>query len=356
MSGPRLVDLGERRLIEEVLAPRYAAQGGFGDDCAPVGALSPGGHLVATTDPCPPPMAHTLGFEDEYYRGWLLATINLSDLAAAAARPLGLLTSLQLPSETPLADFERLLDGVDECCAAHDTHVMGGNLKEVKHLDVSATAFGEVSGPPLGRSTARPGHVAALIGRPGLFWAGTLSRQRGLIAKDPGEPLLASALVPRAQTRVMQAAHREGLIAASMDVSDGLWPTLQGVAKASGCAVHVDVDGVELDREVTEAARQLGFEPFRLATGWGDWTMLVAIDQQDLKRLGELAGEHGTSVVALGHFVEADRAEVGGVLATHAGRSGRLLALDSERFTTGSWFGAGIDRYIDLLLGQPLLS
>ena len=92
----RLQDLGERRIVEEVLAPRYAAASPrFGDDCATV-HLRDNDHLLVTTDPCPPPMSAHLGFPDLYYAGWLLATINLSDLAAAGADPLGLLTSLQL--------------------------------------------------------------------------------------------------------------------------------------------------------------------------------------------------------------------------------------------------------------------
>jgi len=96
----RLCDLGERRIIDELLRPRYAAATQFGDDCAQLAPLGAGERLVVTTDPCPPPMAHLLGFADEYYRGWLLATINLSDIAAAGARPAGVLTSLQLPSTT----------------------------------------------------------------------------------------------------------------------------------------------------------------------------------------------------------------------------------------------------------------
>ena len=144
MSETRLSDLGERRIIRELLAARYAGNTeAFGDDCAalPLGAAS-GQHLVVTTDPCPPPMATQLGFDDHFFIGWLLATINLSDLAAAGADPLGIMTSLQLPASTRLVDFERLLDGLDACCAESGTCVLGGNLKEAPKLDVAATAVG----------------------------------------------------------------------------------------------------------------------------------------------------------------------------------------------------------------------
>src|SRR5437868_5550458 len=127
MSAQTLGDLGERTIIREILAPRYSpAAESFGDDCVAIAHAQ--GFVIITTDPCPPPMAMQVGFPDLLYRGWLLATINLSDLAAAGARPLGLLTSLQLPATTPTEDFERLLDGIDECCAEHGTAVLGGNL------------------------------------------------------------------------------------------------------------------------------------------------------------------------------------------------------------------------------------
>ena len=66
----RLDELGERRIIEEILRPRYHYSGtpSFGDDCAFVALASELAHgtLVATTDPCPYPMSRSLGIKDYY--------------------------------------------------------------------------------------------------------------------------------------------------------------------------------------------------------------------------------------------------------------------------------------------------
>ena len=119
---PQLCDLGERRIIDEILRPRYGTNmDTYGDDCISIPARSVDETIVATTDPCPVPMASILGFADYYYWGWLLSTINLSDLAAAGAEPLGILTSLILPSDFPVSKFMRLLDGIDACCLAGGT-------------------------------------------------------------------------------------------------------------------------------------------------------------------------------------------------------------------------------------------
>ena len=188
IDHPRLVDFGERRIIEEILRPRYEAQGvnHFGEDCAFVtGSFDRTGTIVATTDPCPEPMAYVLGFSDLYYRGWLLATINLSDLAAEGARPLGLLTSLTLPNETTIEQFVRLLDGIDDCCKLSETCVVGGNLKEGRRIELTGTAIGLCEKDRfLLRSGCRPGDLIVVVGDLGLFWAGVLGLQNDRITQQ----------------------------------------------------------------------------------------------------------------------------------------------------------------------------
>ena len=128
------------QLVPLVLSPTNQ----FGDDAAIIDLSLAEEDLVVTTDPCPVPMAWTLGFDDYYYYGWLLATINLSDLAAMGATPVGLVNSLVLPPETTVASFERLLDGFDESCERAGAIALGGNIKEGS-LQCGATALGKVS-------------------------------------------------------------------------------------------------------------------------------------------------------------------------------------------------------------------
>src|SRR5262249_37077632 len=146
-----------------------------GDDCARLGH-----GFVATTDTCPTPLVASLGLTDPFYTGWLLATINLSDLAAAGARPKGLLVNYTLPPDTPVRDFERLLDGADECAAAHGTRVLGGDIRDGTPAHLSATAVGRcpVRLPrgrrALSRRGARAGDQLLLVGSPGYLWAAVL--------------------------------------------------------------------------------------------------------------------------------------------------------------------------------------
>ena len=354
VAGLTLGDLGERKIIRDVLRPRYGGARRFGDDCASVRlSQNRGVVLVATTDPCPPPMAAYLGIGDWFHSGWLLATINFSDLAAAGASPLGLLTSYNLPSSMPMDHFERLLDGVDGCCSAVGTQVLGGNLKESESIELSGTAFGTCSEAlQVGRRGARVGDNALVIGDVGAFWAGTLGVRAGAINVDNLEhPLLRNILTPLPKVEVCAALAQEGLLRAAIDNSDGLYPSLGQLADASGLGVTVFPDEIVYSSEVTAAAAALGLEVFRLGLGWGDWQVVAAVAPEVTQRAIELSEGLGVPCCVAARFREGSGVEV-----AYDGVTGPLMKLDSERFTKASWFSAGIEGYIHALTTAPIVA
>jgi thiamine-monophosphate kinase len=348
-----LGDLGEREIIGRLLKPRYDRLGvSFGDDCAWLTVeRSVDGVWVASTDPCPMPMAAILGFTDYYYYGWLLGTINLSDLAAAGAAPVGVLSSLVLPSSMRVSDFARLLDGLDECCIDAGTRVVGGNLKEGDKVDLTATAFGICTGPePLGRRGAEIGDTVGVIGGFGSFWAGVFLLQRHLkvVGKDR-EALIDSVLTPRPMVSVGQRLRELRLVSACLDNSDGLYPSLRSLCESSNVGIALRLEDVEYDLSVREVAQKMGVDPARFALGWGDWQLIITFSPGKLAGIQELCGGAGIGFRAIGTVTEGN-----GVTLAHGGRVGPLLALDSQRFTPDSWFTKGLASYIATLLDAPL--
>ena len=117
---------------------------GIGDDAAVL--VPPRGEwLVQTTDAlvdgvhferalCPPAAI-----------GRRAVAVNLSDLAAMAARPQWLLLSLVLPHDLPLAHFEALIDGAVDEATRGGAALVGGNLARTPGpLTVDVTATGRV--------------------------------------------------------------------------------------------------------------------------------------------------------------------------------------------------------------------
>jgi thiamine-monophosphate kinase len=336
MSGTAelcLGDLGERGIQARVLRPRYHGVEGFGDDSAFLAEVRSPSELVATTDSCPSPLVNLLAEPDLYHAGWLLATINLSDLAATGAEPLGLVVNYTLPKSTTVAEFERLLDGVDDCCAAHGTKVAGGDIRDGRSVQLTATAIGRcLPKSRLSRKGARAGDQLLLIGSPGFLWAAALVKS-GYAALPKGETaeVWERACRPTAQLTAGQLLAKAGLARAAMDVSDGLFATVRTLCEANDVGATISTD-FEVDGLVADVAGQAGLRPFDLAQTWGDWGLVVAVRSEDVRLVTKTLYEEGITAREIGTLTVDRELTLGPETAPWRG-------IAQERFSASSWHG-----------------
>ena len=337
-----LGDLGERRLISEVLLP--VVDGG-GDDCAAIGPIS--GTLLVSTDPVPEPAAHMLGGDpDAFWKGWLLVTINASDLAASGACPLGFLAALEAPVELPVREFRRFIDGIRAACLAQGLNYVGGNVREGLRLTGTGTSLGVCRDwAPVKRSGAQASDMVVSVGSGGLFWRDALSALRGEGGGiDRGTSPLFS---PRSQVHVMWRLAQAGLLNSSMDNSDGFLPTLTEIARSSFVNVEIDLPALAVP-----GSSVLDVEPARLWMGWGDWNVLATVSPEKLEAASAICAANGSELVPIGRC----RAGAGEVFLKNGRVTTPAPRLDSERFAADSWFKVGIRAYVDSLLKMPLPS
>lgn len=253
-----------------------------GDDAAVV-SLLPGEDLVIATDAT---------VEDVHFRrewmsweavGWRAATAGLSDLAAMAARPVGILVSLLLPPELERGVATALATGVGGSLRAEGAGLLGGDTSRSPGpvvLDVVAVGGARV---PVSRSGARTGDELWVTGRLGGAAAAVSDLRRGL-EPDPG----ARRRLERPRPRLREARwlhEREGLRAA-IDLSDGLAGDARHLAAASRLALDVEVDAVPLHPSLEAWPRREA--ALRLALGGGeDYELLVAAPPGRLASLRE---------------------------------------------------------------------
>src|SRR5262249_42913063 len=154
--------------------------------------------------------------------------VNLSDLAAKGARPLGFLLTLALPKETGdawLAAFARGLgaDGESFGCP-----LLGGDtVRTLGPVAISITAFGAVPrGKMVRRAGAQPGDRVLVTGTIGDAALGLELRREPSAAKRWGlarrhQAFLATRyLVPEPRNALAAAVRVHA--SAAMDASDGL--------------------------------------------------------------------------------------------------------------------------------------
>lgn len=334
----RLCDLGERRILDEII-PKFA--NGIGSDCAVFSLQS--SYLAVSTDPVPKPAAHAIaGDDDLFWMGWLLVTINASDIAASGARPHSFYASLDLPRDLELTKLERLLSGIRAACDRHSFIYAGGNLREGPIVSAVGTALGLASSECLTRFGAQAGSYVVVIGESGRFWSDVLRFQSGETLDRATSPLFS----PVAKTQEMVALHIERLVTCSMDTSDGLAPTLVELSKVNG--MRIDVDLVELRRSAKGLTHLERVE--RLAMGWGDWTVVVSVPEGNIERVLELRASGVLSATVLGRFSEGPA----GVYLRDGIDTIPLGRLESERFAEDSWFLKGVGEYQRQLSLLPL--
>jgi thiamine-monophosphate kinase len=325
-----LFDLGERRILREII-PRYVS--GAGDDCAAVDTQFR--NLVVTTDPVPRPAAQVIARDDDpYWMGWLLVTINASDISAAGARPEAFLAAFDLETHYPLKLFERLLQGVADSCAANGFRYVGGNIREAKDLSAVGTAIGSLPVKSLTRRGAQSGDHIIVLGNAGRFWSDALLVRSDKPINKTTSPLFS----PVSQSKVAYQLHEKGLLRCAMDTSDGLAPTLEELAAVNGLIAEIDIANLRAGFKTNAPISR----PERLWFGWGDWTVVAAVSQQNYSRLVATLDELSSPWKRIGTFSEG--APV--VELVDEGRRIRAGRLESERFAADSWFTQGIDEYI----------
>jgi thiamine-monophosphate kinase len=235
----RLSELGELGLLAE-LERRGLAQA-IEHDAAQVDGL------VVTQDALVEGVHFRLDWISWRDLGWRAAAVNLSDLAASGADPLGLVVTLAAPGETRLGDVIELYEGMAEA----GVPVLGGDTTSAPGLVLSVTAVGRAGRVP-GRAGARPGDLLVVTGPLGA--AGAAFRRESFV---------------RPPLRLLEGKELAAHARAMLDVSDGLPVDAEHLARRSGCRVVIELERVPL-ADGAELA-DLGFgEDYELLAAVGD--------------------------------------------------------------------------------------
>jgi thiamine-monophosphate kinase len=300
----------EERLIARHFRPLATHPGALGlvDDAAAIAV--PAGHdLVLTADGV---IAGVHFFPDDPPEtvARKALRINLSDLAAKGARPLGFLLSIAL-TRKHLADdwLKRFTRALGADAKKFDCPLLGGDTDRTPGLvSVNIAAFGVVPrGTMLRRDRARAGDRIVVTGTIGDAALGVILRRDLTLARRWGldsamrEHLLRRYLVPQPRNVLAPALRRAAH--GAMDISDGLAGDLAKMCRASRLDAEVDVARVPLSRAArTALAADPGLiEP--ILTGGDDYELLASVPARKVETLRKAARAFGVAITDIGGFV-----------------------------------------------------
>ncbi|WP_291323601.1 thiamine-phosphate kinase [Desulfonatronospira sp.] len=272
---------------------------GRGDDCAV---------LKCPASLC---MSSDLFLEDVHFRtryftpediGHKALAVNLSDLAAGGARPLGFNLNLIWPVYLDEEFCRSMLSSMAELGAKFKLALTGGDLSFGKSLGLAVCIWGKSPARQMLRGKAEPGDVLFVVGKAGLAACGLSLLEENDPGLDRYPECVAQHLRPRPLVREGQVLAGIEEVKGLMDVSDGLARDLPRFCRR-GTGVEICSD-FRVHPEVASFCRDRGLDPLATALKGGeDYALLGACTRKgwdtvkkkvmDCRRLGTVTDKPG---------------------------------------------------------------
>jgi thiamine-monophosphate kinase len=289
-----------KQYFQRQRTPRAGTVLGIGDDCA---LLAPAaGMQLAVSSDMLVEGRHFFTGADPVTLGHKCLAVNLSDLAAMGAVPLGFTLALSLAAADPvwLEGFSR---GLFALADAFECELVGGDTTRGP-LNVCITIFGELSpGQALRRDAARAGDdiwISGTLGDARLALGAYLNE----LTLDRDDLARASARLhaPTPRVALGRALAGGALAHAALDISDGLVGDLGHILAASKVGATLDLDalpaGPVLARQPVDLRRRF------TAAGGDDYELCFTAPASQRDAILAAGAACGTAVTRVG-LIEA---------------------------------------------------
>lgn len=269
------------------LLPLHPGARGLLDDTAVVGAQ------VLTMDTLVEGV-HFLSSDPAGDVAWKLLAVNLSDLAAKGATPVGALLSFPLGED----GWDRaFLAGLDEACRALGCPLLGGDTVRTPVGSPRVLTLAAVGASMLApsRTGAQAGDALWVTGSVGDAGPGLA------IARGENGPAALLARYRRPLPRLAEGRTLAPRVHAMADVSDGLLIDAARMAAASGLAVAVELAVVPLSAEYRDHVGEDRVARMKAATAGDDYELLFALPDGEeppcpATRVGRFAAGRGLTL------------------------------------------------------------
>lgn len=234
--------------------------------------------------------------------------VNLSDLAAMGAHPIGYTLCLTMSKVFDEVWMAKFVEGLSSDHRAFHISLIGGDITKYDGpLHISITALGDTAeGQALTRTNAQPGdriYVTGTIGDAVLGLAVLKGELKGL--KQEYEDYLVSRYHLPASRHILgqnlvQIAH------AATDISDGLISDLGLICEASDLCAYVRIDRVPFSKAAQKAASCMDIDQHAyiqmLLAGGDDYELIFTASPGDCDHIDYLANRYNVPITCIGHL------------------------------------------------------
>lgn len=298
----KVSDIGEKELIKRILKKNSSkvtnnsffdnkALNSLSDDAALINFGD--NYLVATSDI----LFKSAHFPDEMtYKqmGKKVVTVNVSDLAAMGAKPIGIIIALGLPKNMLVDDFDNLIDGILEGCNQYEMMLIGGDTNGSSELTVSGTCLGIVAKDNvMMKDGASPHDIVAVTGSLGLAAAGfeiLFNPRIELMDFSENDKKLAlkHALDPGAKSKEGALIAKSGFVTSCTDITDGLASEIGEIVNANADNIGITIyeENIPINNVISRIAKKTGKSPIEFALYYGeDFELLLTIKKDAFEQI-----------------------------------------------------------------------
>lgn len=207
--------------------------------------------------------------------GFKSVTVNVSDLAAMGAEPLGFLLSIAIPKDLDVDSFKQIIEGVLSACDYYSIPLIGGDTNEAYEIIISGTALG-LADSPLMKDTYEIGDLIAVTGDIGLAALGfELETFDNVYTKHSLKP----------EARIKEGLILKDFATSATDITDGLASELYEI-KRDGFGFMIYEEFLGITDEYKEISEKFNLDYLDLVLHVGeDFELLFTISKDNLEKL-----------------------------------------------------------------------
>ena len=265
----KVSDIGEKELVRYIIANSRSITP---DDTAITAFNST--NLISTCDM----LIQSRHFPENmsyFDMGFKAVTVNVSDLAAMGAEPLGFLLAIALPKDLDIDSFKEIFDGVLKACDYYEIPLIGGDTNESSEIIITGTALG-LTDKPIMKDTYQKGDLIAVTGNIGLA-------ALGFELDDINTTYVKHSLKPKA--RIKEGILLRDFATSATDITDGLASELYEIKKDDyGFMIYEEMLGISDEYKALASNLNLDYLDLILHIG-EDFELLFTISKDNIEKL-----------------------------------------------------------------------
>lgn len=294
----KLKELGERRIIDNIFKTFNVKR--EKDDCT---LIDVGDDYILMSTDIIRESTHVPAGAKPRQIGRFAAAINLSDVAAMAGEPVGMLTSYLVNPESDERYFREIVGGLNEVLKANNAEILGGDTKEGNELVISGTAVGrQKKSLTRKRSDIAKGQIVGVTNNLGRAASGYVFYRSGY-QKARGINLMLD-VQPRIKEAQIISEHGGKFM---MDLSDGIFSSISQIKADFGVGFKIVEDELPVNTNVKKAASLSGATQTEIMCSFGgDYELMFSIDNNNYSDFMAAMESEKVSVSFFGEAWEGD--------------------------------------------------